>query len=48
MFISNYIKENMKDCNLFDETILNKYIDYRKQILKLLNLRKSTLLINNR
>ena len=48
MIINNYIKKNIKDRNLLNKTILKRYINHYKQILKLLNLYKLTLLINNR
>ena len=48
MFVNNHIKRDIRDYNLFNKTILKRCIDYRKQILKLLNLRKLTLLINNK
>ena len=48
MFVNDYIKRNIKDCNLFNKTILKRCINYYRQILKLLNLRKLTLLINNK
>ena len=48
MFINNYIKRDIKDYNLFNKTILKESINYYRQILKLLNLYKLTLLINNR
>ena len=48
MFIDDHIERDMRDCNLFNKTILKRYVNYCRQILKFLDLRKLTLLINNR
>jgi hypothetical protein len=48
MLISNYIKRGIRGYNLLNKVILKRCVNYRRQILKLLNLRELMLLINNR